>query len=57
MFTIIVFQLEYQLTFVIGLNCTSPTVDKKVVIKKLCLFDVQIITKIDTWYDYDIRIN
>ena len=48
MFTIIVFQLEYQLTFVIGLNCTSPTVDKQVVIKKRWLFDVQIITKIDT---------
>ena len=48
MFTIIVFQLQNQLTFLIVLNCTSPTVDKKVVIKKRCLFDVQIITKIDT---------
>ena len=48
MFTIIVFQLEYQLNFLIVLKSTSPTVDKKVVIKKRCLFDVQIITKIDT---------
>jgi hypothetical protein len=56
MFTIIGIQLEYQSTYVIKFYCWSYTLNKKTRDKKKCLFDVQIITKIDTWYDYDIRM-
>ena len=49
MFTIIGIELECQSTYVIGFIAEVIYLIKKGRDKKRCLFDVQIITKIDTY--------